>query len=118
MREPLFKPVEFYASKKTRIPQSLPEKVTSGTQTPPDVTIGATGIENPVTPDLLRVNTDGKDRLLNQVPTDSDEDLVTHLRTKKRNSHLKRKSKKRHDSEDSASASTELEDDNYIPEVR
>ena len=118
MREPLFKPVEFYASKKTDIVQKLPGKATSGTQTPPDVTIGATGIENVVTPDLLRGSTDCRDKMFNQKRADDDEELVTHLRTKRRSDRPRRKSNKRHDSEGSASVSNELEDDNYIPEVR
>ena len=92
--------------------------MTSGTQTPPDVTIGATGIENLATPDLLRGSTDCRDKTFNQKLGDGDERLVTHLRTKRRSDRSRRKLKKRNDSEGSASVSNELEEDNYIPEVR
>ena len=118
VREPLFKPAEFFASRKTSIPSLLSGKATNGTQTPPDVAINATGIENPVTPDLLRGNVTGKDGFFDQQQKDSDDELVTHLRTKRRIDNLRKKPKKRFDSEGSASVSNELEEDNYIPEVR
>ena len=118
VREPLFKPTEFFASRKTSIPSKLSGKATSGTQTPPDVAINATGIENPVTPDLLRGNVTGKDGFFDQQQKDCDDELVTHLRTKRRVDTLRKKPKKRFDSEGSASVSNELEEDNYIPEVR
>jgi len=118
VREPLFKPTEFFASRKTSIPSKLSGKATSGTQTPPDVAINATGIENPVTPDLLRGNVTGKDGFFDQQQKDCDDELVTHLRTKRRVDTLRKKPKKRFDSEGSASVSNELEEDNYIPEFQ
>ena len=120
MREPLFKPTEFYASKRTSIPPKLPAKVATGTQTPPDVTIvdNATGKDKLPTPDLLRGNLDGKNKVSGQRQMDSDDELVTHLKAKRRSDYSKQKPKKRHESEDSASMSNELEEDNYIPEVR
>ena len=76
------------------------------------------------TPDLLCRASHGKERLpikpLDE--TDSD-DLVTHLKPRKRGNRAKQRPEKttaRTDSEDSnsVSLSNELEEDNYIPEVR
>lgn len=119
-REPFFKPTEFYASKKAAIPSALPAKISSGTQTPPDVTIvdGAIGTEKLATPDLLRGKFDGEARLSDQKQADSDDELVQHLRTRRNKERSRTKSKKKYENEDSTSISNELEEDNYIPEVR
>ena len=132
-REPLFKPHEFYAAKKNSkgTEQSIavpvgarPSQVSNGTQTPPDVTISdeRDGVNARSTPDLLRQATDAQhsgSAAVHAHRNPYDDDIVTHLRSRKRGESTKRKPKVRLESEDSVSGtlSNELEDDNYIPEV-
>ena len=132
-REPLFKPHEFYAAKKNSkgTEQSIavpvgarPSQVSNGTQTPPDVTISdeRDGVNARSTPDLLRQATDAQhsgSAAVHAHRNPYDDDIVTHLRSRKRGESAKRKPKIRLESEDSVSGtlSNELEDDNYIPEV-
>eukprot|EP00112_Aurelia_sp_Birch-Aquarium-sp1_P006578 Seg1722.8 transcript_id=Seg1722.8/GoldUCD/mRNA.D3Y31 product="Pleckstrin-like domain-containing family M member 2" protein_id=Seg1722.8/GoldUCD/D3Y31 len=136
-REPLFKPTDFYAAKKavhsSYIPQKSathastdPRQISSGTQTPPDVTIvdRQAEVRTRSTPDLICRATHGKERLPIRPLDDTDsDDLVTHLKPRKRGSSIKKRPEKvtaRLDSEDSnsVSLSNELEEDNYIPEFQ
>ncbi|XP_065061509.1 uncharacterized protein LOC135688540 isoform X2 [Rhopilema esculentum] len=133
-REPLFKPHEFYAAKRnskgteqsSAVPVGAqPLQVSSGTQTPPDVTISdeTDSVNARSTPDLLRQATNAQHSGSSAVHAHRnpyDDDIVTHLRSRKRGDSAKRKPKVRLESEDSVSGtfSNELEDDNYIPEFQ
>eukprot|EP00794_Sanderia_malayensis_P015354 gene15354-16930_t len=139
-REPMFKPREFYDSGATKgSPKTRTDNAELNVG--PDVTLATQGFQTQqawnATPDLLRSKTQGvqtngmvaqhseqmqteqtgthrepRQGLLARSGSINGDDLVTHLRTKKKDASVKRKKVVRR----SESNENELEDDNYIPE--